>query len=76
MRGNVKEKGLTPISASSLTDSSIVTLWDGLAILVEIAAERPARPAPIIMTWMESKSESDILLWRKRQKKGARPDAD
>jgi hypothetical protein len=45
------EKGvkLTPISASSLTDSKIVTSWSGFAIFVDMPADRPARPAPMII---------------------------
>jgi hypothetical protein len=44
---------LTPISASSLTDSRIVTSCSGFATLVEMAAARPARPAPMMMRWMD-----------------------
>lgn len=51
---------LTPISASSLTDSKTVTLWRGFAILVEIAADNPARPAPIIITCIDMLGP---LLW-------------
>jgi len=53
----MEKGGRTPISPSSFTDSRIVTLWFGLAILVEMAAERPARPAPMIIRWI------DILIW-------------
>jgi len=44
---------LTPISASSLTDSRIVTSCSGFATFVEIAAARPARPAPMTMRWID-----------------------
>ena len=44
---------LTPISASSFTDSRIVTWQFGFATLVEIPAESPARPAPMIMRWID-----------------------
>ena len=54
-----KRNGRTPISASSLTDSRIVTWCSGFAILVEIPAERPARPAPMIMRWI------DIVILRR-----------
>jgi hypothetical protein len=47
------KRGRTPISASSRTVSRIVTLWSGFATLVEIAAERPARPAPMIIRWID-----------------------
>lgn len=43
----------TPTSASSFTDSRMVTLWSGLATLVETAAERPASPAPMMMRWRD-----------------------
>ena len=52
--GEEKErKWHTPISASSFTDSRIVTWWFGFTILVEIPAERPARPAPMIIRWID-----------------------
>jgi len=43
----------TPISANSFADSRIVTWWSGFTILVEMAAERPARPAPMIIRWID-----------------------
>ena len=46
-------EGNTPISASSLTDSRIVTWWLGFASFVEMPAERPAKPAPMMMRWMD-----------------------
>ena len=44
---------LTPISASSFTDSRIVTWWFGFATLVDIPADNPARPAPMIIRWID-----------------------
>jgi hypothetical protein len=38
-----------------------MTLWVGFAILVEIAAERPARPAPMIIRWIDIWV---VLFWR------------
>jgi hypothetical protein len=40
-----------PISRREEADSRIVILWDGLLREVEMAAERPARPQPIIVRW-------------------------
>jgi hypothetical protein len=52
---------LTPISASSLTDSRIVTLWEGFATFVAMAAERPARPAPMMMRWIDISAEDECV---------------
>lgn len=44
-----------------------MTLCEGLATFVEMAAERPARPAPMIMRWRdmprEAESTADVRLW-------------
>ena len=40
-----------PISRREEADSRIVILWEGLLREVEMAAERPARPQPIIVRW-------------------------
>lgn len=51
--GDWRGRNHTPTSASSLTDSRIVTLWSGFATLVETAAESPASPAPMMMRWRD-----------------------
>jgi hypothetical protein len=56
------EELLTPISASSLTDSRIVTWCSGFATFVEMAAARPARPAPMTMRWMDIVEKGTLLL--------------
>ena len=44
---------LTPTSLKSLTVSRIVTECFGLASLVDMPAERPARPQPIMTRWRD-----------------------